>query len=78
MPFCFSLFRAHHPHRLRMLLGEGQILGLPELCFDNVVAMLFGELFVGCAALKQALGILIQRAALLFQGDDQIPIDFFG
>ena len=61
-----------------MLLGEGQILSLPELCFDNVVAMLFGELIVGCAALKQALGILIQRAVLLFQGDDQMPIDFFG
>ena len=45
-----------------MLLGEGKILGLPELCFDNVVAMLFSELIVGYSALKQAMGILIQRA----------------
>ena len=72
------LLGADHPHGLRMILDKRQSLLLPETHFVGVALLAFVEGLIGLARLKQAHGILLEIAVLLFQGKHPIPVDLLG
>ena len=72
------LLGADYPHRLRMILGKRQSLLLPETHFVGLALLAFAEGLIGLARLKQAYGISLEIAVLLFQGNHTIPVDLLG
>ena len=54
------LFGAHHPHRLRVVDGEWQTFGIPELDLVGLMIALLGEVRIRRPRRKQAHRRLIQ------------------
>ena len=60
------LLGADHPHGLRMILGKRQSLLLPGTRLVDLALLAFAEGPMGLARLKEAHGILLEIAVLLF------------
>ena len=72
------LLGADYPHGLRMMLGKRQSLLLSETHFVGLALLLFAEGLIGLSRLKQAQGILVEIAVLLFQGNHHVPLQLLG
>src|ERR1039458_7821758 len=66
-------FGADHPHGLRVILAEGDSLGLPELHLIQPPVMPLFKLQAGRPSLKQPHGALVEVAPLLLAGDHDVP-----
>ena len=73
IPFQY-LFRAHHAHRLGIIDGERQALGVPKLNPIGLVILGFRERGVRRTARKQAYRRWIQIAGVLFEADAALGI----
>jgi hypothetical protein len=71
-------FGTDHPHGLRVILAEGDSLGLPELNLIQTPILPLFKLQVGRPGLKQPHGVLVEVAPLLLEGDHDVPADLLG
>jgi hypothetical protein len=71
-------FGADHPHGLRVILAEGNSLGLPELNLIQTPILPLFKRQVGRPGLKQPHGALVEVTPLLLEGDHDVPADLLG